>query len=120
MINWLEYFESIQSVCPWSLTSFKQGRIRFEPYNHSMIHRLDMYWNDDYYDAVIYLNAPNDSQVLDQLVAEFEADSNLRNCVYFWSHPDHTKGGHKQAPVPVIIQQSRKNLDQARAGLHKD
>jgi len=120
MINWYEYFCSIEQVCPWSLESFKLGRVRFEPYNHSMIHRLDMYWNDDYYDAVIYLNAPNDADLLDQLIQEFEADNNLKNCIYFWSHPKHTKGGYRQAPVPIIIQQSKKNLDQARKGPHKD
>ena len=120
MINWYEYFRSIERVCPWSLESFLHGRVRFEPYNHSMIHRLDMYWRDEYYDAVIYLNAPDDVNLLDELIQEFEADKNLKNCIYFWSHPNYTKGGHKQAPVPIIIQQSKKNLDQARARLHKD
>ena len=119
MINWLEYFESIQSVCPWSLTSFKQGRIRFEFYNHSLIHRNDMYWNDQLLDAVIYLNAPDDPEILDELIQNFQTDKNLQNCTYFWSHPDHTKGGCNQTPVSIIIQQSNKNLDQARAELRK-
>lgn len=120
MINWYEYFRSIERVCPWSLESFLHGRIRFEPYNHSQIHRLDMYWNDDYYDAVIYLNAPDDVEVLDELIQGFEDDNNLKNCIYFWSHPNYTKGGKNSAPVPIIIQQSKKNLDEARNKLSKD
>ena len=30
---------------------------------------------------------------------------------FLWSHPDYTKGGHRQTPVPVIIQQDKKILE---------
>jgi len=30
---------------------------------------------------------------------------------FLWSHPEYTKGGNRQTPAPVIIQQDKKTLE---------
>ena len=30
---------------------------------------------------------------------------------FLWSHPNYTKGGNRQTPVPIIIQQDRQTLE---------
>ncbi len=110
-VNWLEYFQSISDVCPWSLESYKAGRILFIPYNEKTIAINDVQWDDRIVDAIVYFNAPDDIDYLDDVVVDLE-DS--ETCIYFWSHPKFTKGKSKQAPVPILIQQSRANLEQVR------
>lgn len=118
-VNWLDYFRSIQSVCPWSLDSYLQGRIDFRPYNWQAMNYAEKYWQSEYagiLDAIVYQHAPNDTDILDDIV---ELMNNHTNCVYFWSHPGYTKGGRNQTLVPVIIQQDRENLEWARSTLKK-
>lgn len=112
-VNWLDYFKSIQTVCPWSLQSYTAGRLLILPYNPRTIAENDITWNDDICDAVMYTDAPKD---IDRLDAEVEDLNQIEesDCIYFWSHPEHTKGGGFQTPIPVIIQQSKNNLEQIR------
>ena len=119
-INWQQYFESISKVCPWSLESYEQGRIDFLPYNHHGMLLRDHHWTQSTqrdFDAVVWVGAPDDPEILDEICEVYE---NSKNCVYFWSHPKHTKGGHNQAPIPIIIQQDRQNLIKARKSLKKN
>jgi hypothetical protein len=37
-----------------------------------------------------------------------------RNCEYFFSHPDYTKGLNNQTVIPVVIQQDRAQLKKIR------
>jgi len=119
-IDWLEYFESIQQVCPWSLQSFHSGRIDFVPFTWEGIKARDATWHRHTsadFDAVVYQMLPEtDIDEMDFICAYMEHSP---HCIYFWSHPDHTKGGHNQAPVPIIIQQDRENLTRARHSLKK-
>ena len=119
-INWEKYFESIKKVCPWSLESYKKGRIDFLPYNyHGMLLR-DTHWLDSTqadFDAVVWVGAPNDPEILDEIC---EAYANSKHCVYFWSHPNYTKGGNNQTPIPIIIQQDKQSLMKARKSLKKN
>lgn len=117
--NWDLYFQSIAKVCPWSLESFQQGRIDFVPFSMDGLHARDFTWpklTKPDFDAVIYVGAPDDTEVLDEICEMMEKSP---NCIYFWSHPEHTKGGNNQAPMPIIIQQDRQNLTQARKSLKK-
>lgn len=115
--QWSAYFQSISHVCPWSLESYRKGRILFLEYDPKLMAQNDINWSGEWH-AIIYRSAPDDPEYLDDLVADMESDPSP-NCVYFWSHPDHTKGGYNQSPEPIIIQQCRANLESARAGLLK-
>ena len=116
--TWLAYFQAIEPVCPWSLKSFKKGRIKFQDYDPYTVAINDIEWNDAEQDAIIYLNAPDSIDYLDDTVEDLESEPS-ENCIYFWSHPDHTKGGNNQAPEPVLIQQSRKQLTSIRSDKNK-
>jgi hypothetical protein len=113
-IDWAKYFESIQKVCPWSLESFEKGRIDFVPYTWEGLNARDVSWprlTQREFDAVVYLMAPDDPMELDLICEQMESSP---YCVYFWSHPDYTKGGFNQTPIPIIIQQDRMNLLKVR------
>jgi hypothetical protein len=119
-VDWERYFQSISHVCPWSLESFQQGRIDFVPFSWDGLQAREATWpklTRDNFDAVVYITIPETSQQeLDFICESMEGSP---NCIYFWSHPDHTKGGNNQAPLPIIIQQDRENLTRARHSLKK-
>jgi len=118
-INWDQYFKSIEKVCPWSLTSYQQGRIDFVPYSQHGMWMRDRHWIDStqpHFDAVVYVDAPNDTETLDRICEVYE-DS--MHCVYFWSHPEYTKGLDNQTSIPIIIQQDKKSLFKARSNRKK-
>jgi len=113
-VNWDQYFQSIAKVCPWSLESYNQGRIDFVPYTWSGLNARDVSWprlTRAEFDAVVYLAAPDDPMELDLICEQMESSP---HCIYFWSHPDYTKGGYNQSPEPIIIQQDRPNLLKVR------
>ena len=113
-IDWGEYFESIQSVCPWSLDAWQKDRIDFVPFSWDGLKARDATWHrytGPNFDAVVYVGVPDDIDELDYICAYM---GHSPHCVYFWSHPEHTKGGHNQAPIPIIIQQDKENLDKVR------
>tara|TARA_Y100001937_G_C7073692_1_gene309585 strand:+ start:454 stop:855 length:402 start_codon:yes stop_codon:yes gene_type:complete len=109
--NWMMYFQSIQSVCPWSYKSYQQGRILIRDFDEDEIILRDINW-DDRYDAVVYQYAPWDCDDLEYIVESLNIES--RNCEYFFSHPDYTKGLNNQTVIPVVIQQDRAQLKQIR------
>ena len=111
--KWLQYFKGISDVCPWSLESYTNGRIRFVEYDGvpESILAAEKYW-DNRYDAVVWTGVIDDVDNLDNFVYYYLDDSKTHE--YFWSHPEHTKGRNKQAPEPIIIQQNRTVLNKAR------
>ena len=61
-VNWDQYFQSIRSVCPWSLQSFRQGRIDFVPFSWEGIQARDISWKkltQPNFDAVVYQTLQN-------------------------------------------------------------
>lgn len=119
-VNWDQYFQSIRSVCPWSLQSFRQGRIDFVPFSWEGIRARDHTWirlTQPNFDAVIYQTLNDTSSEELDYICEYMEQS--KHCIYFWSHPDYTKGDWNQAPVPIIIQQDRKHLLKARQAIIK-
>ena len=53
---------------------------------------------------------------IDELDNFVERLNDSQKNVNFYGHPDHTKGGKNQTPIPVIIQQDRKFLEELRKG----
>lgn len=109
--GWKEYFQSIVDVCPWSYEAYKKGKIDIRDFNIDSVLWEDFVWEGQY-NAIVWQNVPFTLDDLEKVVADLNAEST--KCIYFFSHPEYTKGKNKQTFVPVIIQQDKKQLDQAR------
>ena len=109
--GWKEYFQSIVDVCPWSYEAYKKGKIDIRDFNIDSVLWEDFVW-EGHYNAIVWQNVPFTLDDLEKVVADLNSEST--RCIYFFSHPDYTKGKNKQTFVPVIIQQDKKQLDQAR------
>ena len=100
--EWLEYFQSIRDVCPWSLGWYRQGRIDVVQWM-GIIHPLR------HNAARIYISHGTPAHTLD----EWQEFLNLQKPreEWFYSHPSN--GGYS-TPYPVLIQQSHAKLNAAR------
>ncbi len=102
-VNWLEYFESIQKECPWSLRAYKAGAISIEHW-----HDTDTLEPLGQYQARMYILDLPDNIV--EAMAE-ELDCNDQECEWLFSYPGY---GEFATPVKVLIQQNRKQLNDLR------
>ena len=102
-VDWLEYFESIQKECPWSLTAYKRGLIAIEHWaDTDRIEPLGVF------QARMYVLDYPDSII--EAMAE-ELDCNDYDCEWLFSYPGY---GEFATPVKVLIQQNRKQLNNIR------
>lgn len=100
---WWDYFESIKSVCPWSLQSYKKGLLEIQPYfEYRPLGDLEarVY--------IYHITSPQLEQVMEQLNDQYPDEE------WLFSHP--SEGGHS-APVPCLIQQSHQHLESIRQRL---
>ena len=111
-VNWLQYFHSIQKVCPWSYKSYCEGRIKIIPFDEKILKLLEQSWNTESWDAIVYTASGKTVDELDLFVEDRNNKQSI--CEYLWSHPTHTKGGNNQSPYPIIIQQDRRFLNELR------
>jgi len=101
-VNWLAYFEGIQSVCPWSLPAFRAGYIDIVSWRG---YRIVL---DRPMIARVYICKLNQRR-LKKLASDFE---NLdQENEWLWSHPDFK---NFSTPVPCLIQQNRIHLARIR------
>ena len=106
-VDWLAYFESIQSECPWSLPAYRQGAIGIED------------WNDtntilplgDLKARVYVVDLPN--SIVEAMASELDCQDSESE--WLFSHPGY---GLYATPVPVLIQQNRKQLNDLRNKLN--
>jgi hypothetical protein len=105
-VNWLEYFESIQQECPWSLRAYKQGAISIESW-----HDTDTLEPLGDYQARMYIVDLPDNIV--EAMAQ-ELDCQDQECEWLFSYPGY---GEFATPVKVLIQQNRKQLNALRTRL---
>jgi hypothetical protein len=112
-VNWLDYFQSISKVCPWSLQSYLNGTTKITEFDEDIVKLNEQNFQNLPWEVIVYLTG--DDLTLDA-IDEYVALRNKcqENCEYLWSHPSFTKGGKNQTPVPVIIQQDRKILMELR------
>lgn len=101
VVDWQQYFSSIKTQCPWSLPAFVKGEIDIQHYQ-GHIQALGNYR------ARMYL-MDCDTGSLEALAESL--DSEDTEYEWFFSYPGY---GRYASPVPVLIQQSRAELDQLR------
>ena len=107
-IDWQAYFEGIRDVCPWSWRAWRKN----------LIHITD--WQGvprdlGYYQARVWVVTNHNSTELRKLSDKLNSE---REDEWLYSHPSHLG---RSTPVPVLIQQSTKMLENARKsqGLNK-
>ena len=105
-VNWLEYFESIQRECPWSLRAYQKGEIDIVDWlPGSTIKGLE-----NYQARMYILDLPDN--IVEAMATELdERDS---ECEWLFSYPGY---GEFATPVKVLIQQNRKQLNDLRTRL---
>lgn len=102
-VNWLEYFKSIRSECPWSYQAYQAGRIDICEYS-GRAEPLGIY------EARVYIvNAP------EATVEAICAALNYGEDEWLFSYPGY---GPFATPVSVLIQQNRRRLIQLREQLN--
>jgi len=105
-VDWKEYFERISGACPWSLEAYNNNMINF--YEDDLAIR-DL--SNSEANIYIFTEGYSDDDLYE--IAE-ELNNMYVGYEFLWSHPEYTKGGNRQTPVPVIIQQDRKTLEVLR------
>ena len=105
-VNWLEYFESIQRECPWSLRAYKQGAIDIQHW-----HDTDTLEPLGNYQARMYIVDYPDS-IVEAMAQELDCDD--QESEWLFSYPGY---GEFATPVAVLIQQNRKQLNDIRTRL---
>ena len=104
VVDWEQYFQSIRIQCPWSLSSWREGKIDIQSWTGTVLPLSD--WH-----ARVYLVEGGDSVV--EAMAEgldFGEDE------WLFSYPGY---GPWATPVPVLIQQNRSTLEKLRNQLEK-
>jgi hypothetical protein len=105
-VNWLEYFESIQKECPWSLAAYKRDLIDIVTWQPGVaIAGLGAY------SARMYIMDHPDAIV--EAIAK-ELNTQDVDCEWLFSYPGY---GDYATPVSVLIQQNRSQLNQLRSQL---
>ncbi len=108
-VNWLEYFESIQRECPWSLAAYKRDLIDIVDWVPGKpIAGLGQY------SARMYVMDYPDN-IIEAMATELDTQDVL--CEWLFSYPGY---GEFATPVKVLIQQNRKELNTIRSKLAED
>ena len=106
-VNWLDYFKSIGTQCPWSLRAYRQGLIDIQTWqpNNSTIPTLGEF------EARVWIMSYPNSVV--EAMAE-ELDTRDPEDEWLFSYPGY---GEYATAMPVLIQQNRARLNQLRSEL---
>lgn len=100
-VNWYAYFKSIRVECPWSYAAYIKGEIDICEYQGT-IEPLGKY------QARVYIvNAPEET--VEALAAALNYDNPKDE--WLFSYPGY---GPFAAPVSILIQQNRKQLQELR------
>ena len=103
-VDWLAYFKSIRSECPWSLPAYEKGLIDIVDYTGQALPL------GKYHARVYVITAP------DETVEAICAGLNYGSDEWLFSYPGY---GPFATPVSILIQQDRKTLAELRAKLNE-
>ena len=103
-VDWLKYFQSIKTQCPWSLKAYTEGKIDIVSYEGAKIPLGDFH-------ARMYVVSAPDATVA--AIADMW-DRSDSDCEWLYSYPGY---GEFATPVSVLIQQDRTTLRNLRTQL---
>jgi hypothetical protein len=104
-VDWLNYFESIKSVCPWSSAAHRHNKIDIQQ-------GIDPKPLDQYLARIYILNNIT-TRRLKKLAGTLERTR--PDEIWFFSYPGY---GPFATPVSCLIQQSRNHLENIRNNLN--
>lgn len=100
--DWQGYFDHIKSVCPWSYNAWRKGLIEITDYGRGIQPLGDL-------QARVYTVDLNPRR-LKKLSEHLDQHDEIYE--WLWSHPQG--GGLNSTPLPCLIQQDRKYLNDIR------
>ena len=98
-VNWLEYFTSIKTQCPWSLAAYLKGELDIQDWTGEVIPLGNM-------QARMYVLDAEDAEVV-KLAEQLDEGE----CEWLYSFPGY---GPFATPIKVLIQQDRAELTRLR------
>jgi len=105
-VNWLEYFESIQRECPWSLAAYKRDLIDIVDW----VPGKPIAGLGEYAARMYVMDYPD--SIVEAMATELDTQDVL--CEWLFSYPGY---GEFATPVSVLIQQDRSTLTKLRSQL---
>lgn len=99
---WENYFRSIRTVCPWSYSAWKRGKIEIDLWKGVA---KDLGTLEARVNVIITITP--------RLLKKIEQRLNRERDTEEWLH-SHPSFGVNSTPVPVLIQQDRLGLERAR------
>lgn len=106
-VDWSQYFQQIQTECPWSWAAWRRGEIWIGT-------RGDLVKPLDAYQARMYVIKRITPRQLKKLANRLDQIDTVNE--WLWSHPRYKKFS---TPVPVLIQQDRSRLNHLRTSLSR-
>jgi len=100
-VDWLEYFDKIKKVCPWSYTAYKKGEIKIRSWDGEWEHLGNN-------QAIVYIVKNANRRRLKKLCKQLDTSLEYE---WLWSEPTN---GPFASPIPILIQQDRRKLFDAR------
>ena len=118
-VNWLEYYQGIKKVCPWSYRSYVMGGIITIPYDSSTFSTYASAFSQCKSrdgvntDCFVYVCEGKSPAWLEAKVKQLQSVDRWQDTEWLYSTPDDDDEGNA-TPVPVIIQQRKAQLAQLR------
>ena len=115
--DWLKYYQSIKSVCPWAYKAYMNDKILLLDYDTKVLDTFISAFRASSYEAMVITCEGKTSKWLEQLCdAKNALNGELE---WLWSHPEHK---YNSTPVPCIILQDRSLLTDLRTktGYYED
>jgi hypothetical protein len=117
-VDWLNYYKSIQAVCPWSYRSYIMGGIITIPYDSNTFNTFASAFKSCksrdgvLTDCFVYVCRDKTPKWLETTVQELNREEKYTDSEWLYSTPDDDEGN--ATPVPVIIQQRKAQLEKLR------
>lgn len=114
--NWLEYYESIRNVCPWSYRSYVMGGIITVPYTENTFSTFAKCFENSIdehgqaTDCIVYVCTGKSLDWLEHMVDTM--NNTYPHQEWLYSSPADDDGN--ATPVEVLIQQRSSKLEELR------
>lgn len=106
VVDWSAYFQHIRKECPWSWQAYQQGLIWVGPWQNRKL-TLDVY------QARVYVVKNINRRLLKKCADKYNSLDTEDE--WLWSHPG---SGRYSTPVPSLIQQNKRKLQEIRLKLN--
>ena len=114
-IDWQGYYASIKSVCPWSYKAYMNDNILVINYSPGCFKTWSCLFNSTKYEAFVFKMPQITAEELHTLCDHYnETLGDKYKSEFLWSHNEE---GGDSAPVTIIIQQDKAQLETLRESM---